>query len=112
MLLIESDTKDMVSLENVSGAYYKSCSHKYECRIYVHPGDFGAAYMSLIVGMSLSTVEYFIKIVDKSKHSELIKGFKRVRYIEGKTESHTINIIVSCPKRLEFGACIAANKPN
>ncbi|OAD69420.1 Homeodomain-like DNA binding domain-containing transcription factor [Phycomyces blakesleeanus NRRL 1555(-)] len=128
--------QDANSSENTHGSYEKTDPYKYGCIMYMHLANYGATQISLVVGMSLSTVKYIIKRVDETGLPEPRKGSGRPRKIDERTERHLVQIvckdpfasfsrlraslknmeifvcrktIISCLKHLGFGSYIAAH---
>ncbi|OAD77090.1 Homeodomain-like DNA binding domain-containing transcription factor [Phycomyces blakesleeanus NRRL 1555(-)] len=84
--------QDANSSENTHGSYEKANPYKYGCIMYMHLANYGATQISLVVGMSLSTVKYIIKRVDETGSPEPRKGSGRPRKIDERTERHLVQI--------------------
>ncbi|OAD78172.1 Homeodomain-like DNA binding domain-containing transcription factor [Phycomyces blakesleeanus NRRL 1555(-)] len=85
--------QDVNSSENTHGSYEKANPYKYGCIMYMHLANYGATQISLVVGMSLSTVKYIIKRVDETGSPEPRKGSGRPRKIDERTERHLVQIV-------------------
>ncbi|OAD68942.1 Homeodomain-like DNA binding domain-containing transcription factor [Phycomyces blakesleeanus NRRL 1555(-)] len=86
--------QDANSSENTHGSYEKADPYKYGCIMYMHLANYGATQISLVVGMSLSTVKYIIKRVDETGSPEPRKGSGRPRKIDERTERHLVQIVL------------------
>ncbi|OAD77647.1 Homeodomain-like DNA binding domain-containing transcription factor [Phycomyces blakesleeanus NRRL 1555(-)] len=86
--------QDVNSSENTHGSYEKANPYKYGCIMYMHLANYGATQISLVVGMSLSTVKYIIKRVDETGSPEPRKGSGRPRKIDERTERHLVQIVL------------------
>ncbi|OAD79990.1 Homeodomain-like DNA binding domain-containing transcription factor [Phycomyces blakesleeanus NRRL 1555(-)] len=92
--------QDANSSENTHGSYEKADPYKYRCIMYMHLANYGATQISLVVGMSLSTIKCIIKRVDKTGSPEPRKGSGRPRKIDERTEKHLVQIFFDHNKKL------------
>ncbi|OAD78129.1 Homeodomain-like DNA binding domain-containing transcription factor [Phycomyces blakesleeanus NRRL 1555(-)] len=89
--------QDANSSENTHGSYEKANPYKYRCIMYMYLANYGATQISLVVGMSLSTVKYIVKRVDKTGSPESRKGSRQPRKIDERTERHLVQIVCKDP---------------